>query len=186
MAWTFKLITKLSQSYADLWIRVKAFSADYLLISLYIVLVTIISILIQSVAPNIIQILFANPLSGQLSGFILITLPVTLYFTLLESSSYQATWGKRWQGLKVIYHDGKRLSRTRALSRTALKFIPWELAHTCIWQMRGNNQEFAPIILVGFILVWILVGIYLITLLVSSKKQTLYDQITTTFVIRNK
>lgn len=162
----------------------KAFSADYLLISLYIVFITIVSTLIQSVSPNIIQILFANPLSGQLSGFILITLPVTLYFTLLESSPYQATWGKHWQRIKVTYNDGTRLSRTRALSRTALKFIPWELAHTCIWQMRENNQEFLPIILVGFILVWIIVGLYLITLLISSKKQTLYDQITKTFVVR--
>lgn len=172
------------QSYAGLWIRVKAFSADYLFISFYIVLVTIISFFIQLFSPNIIQVLFGNPLSGQLSGFILITLPVTLYFTLLESSSHQATWGKRWQGIKVMYNDGKRLSRTRALSRTALKFIPWELAHTCIWQMSGNNQEPEPIILVGFISVWIIVGIYLLTLLNSSKKQTLYDQVTNTFVVK--
>ncbi|MCW9705875.1 RDD family protein [Fodinibius salsisoli] len=171
-------------SYAGLWIRVKAFLADYLFIALYIVFLTILSSVIQSVFPDIIEILFENPLSGQLSGFILITLPVTLYFTLLESSAHQATWGKRWQGIKVIYNDGKRLSKTRALSRTALKFIPWELAHTCIWQMSGNSPELTPIILVGFVLVWTLVGVYLLTLWIGSNKQPLYDRITNTFVVK--
>jgi len=42
-------------------------------------------------------------------------------------------------GLRVIRTDGARLSKTRALSRTVLKFIPWELTHTLIWQIR-----FAP------------------------------------------
>ncbi|GAA5520390.1 hypothetical protein Asal01_00321 [Fodinibius salicampi] len=175
----------MSQSYAGLWIRVKAFSADYLVISLYIAFLVAISILIQSVNHRILQPLFGNPLSGQLSGFVLITLPVTLYFTISESSSHQATWGKRWQAIKVVHNNGERLSRIRALGRTALKFIPWELAHTCIWQMSDSNQEPSPIILIGFILVWILVGIYLLTLLLSSKKQTLYDQFTNVLVVRN-
>ena len=175
----------MSQSYAGLWIRVKAFSADYIAISLYIVVLTAASFLIQSVSPDLINPLFDSPLVGQLTGFVLITLPVTLYFTLMESSSHQATWGKRWQGIKVIHKSGNRLSRMRALSRTALKFIPWELAHTCIWQLSGTNQEIPTILLVGFIFVWVMVGIYLLTLLISSKKQSLYDQITNTFVIKS-
>jgi len=175
----------LSQSYAGLWIRVKAFSADYLVISLYIAFLVAVSLLIQSVDPRIMQPLFGNPLAGQLSGFVLVTLPVTLYFAISESSSHQATWGKRWQGVKVVDNSGKRLSRMQALGRTALKFIPWELAHTCIWQMRDSTQQTSSVILIGFILVWVLVGIYLLTLLLSSKKQTLYDQFTNTVVIRS-
>lgn len=179
------MIFDVSQSYAGLWIRIKAFSADYLVISVYIAFLVAVSLLIQSVNPRILLPLFGNPLSGQLSGFVLITLPVTLYFAISESSSHQATWGKRWQAIKVVQNNGERLSRMRALGRTALKFIPWELSHICIWQMSDTNQESDPVILIGFILVWILVGIYLLTLLLSSKKQTLYDKITNTLVIRN-
>ncbi len=138
MIQTLKSYSKLSQSYAGLWIRVKAFSADYLLISLYIALLVAVSLLIQSVDPSILQPLFGHPLTGQLSGFVLITIPVTLYFAISESSSHQATWGKRWQRVKVVHNNGERLSWMRALGRTALKFIPWELAHTCIWQMSGS------------------------------------------------
>ena len=127
--------------------------------------------------------MFGNPWTGQITGFFTMTLPVTLYFALFESSSYQATWGKRWQGIKVIYNDGKRLSRGRAVGRTALKFIPWELAHTCIWQLQFNGQKLSPIIFTGLALVWVLAGIYALTLLTSSKKQALYDQLINTYVV---
>lgn len=31
--------------------------------------------------------------------------------------------------------NGSRFSFGRTLGRTLINFIPWELAHTCIWQM---------------------------------------------------
>lgn len=42
-------------------------------------------------------------------------------------------------GMRVVRTDGARLSAGRAVGRTVLTFIPWELAHTLIWQIR-----FAP------------------------------------------
>lgn len=173
----------MSKSYAGLWIRIKAFAADYLAISFYIIVVIGISLVVRSIYPNLMLTLFGSPLLGQATGFFIMTLPVTLYFTLLESSSHQATLGKRWQSLKVIRTDGKRLSRMRALGRTAHKFIPWELAHTCIWQLEFSSQESSPIITAGFILVWILIGVYVITLSMSSQKQSLYDQLANTCVV---
>lgn len=96
---TKKLQSKIvSRSYTGLWIRVLAFAADYLIIFLYLVLVTGISLITQSAFPGLMQSLFDNPGSGQITGFLMVTLPVTLYFALLESSSCQVTWGKHWQG----------------------------------------------------------------------------------------
>jgi uncharacterized RDD family membrane protein YckC len=175
----------LSHSYAGLWIRVKAFSADYLIISIYITALVAVSYLIQSIDPAILQPLFQNPLTSQLYGFLMMTLPVTLYFAISESSSYKATWGKRWQGLKVVHNNGGRLSFGRALGRTLIKFIPWEMAHACIWQMSHSAGEAGQIVQFGLILVWVLIGMYIGTLLFSSKKQAPYDWLTNSVVVRN-
>jgi uncharacterized RDD family membrane protein YckC len=168
---------------AGLWPRVLAFAVDYLLISAYLVALVAIALVARVAAPGMVSILFGNPLSGELAGFVLITLPVTLYFALLESSAWQATWGKRRLGLRVTRTDGQRLSRGRALGRTALKFVPWELAHACIWQVSFAGPRSSPLIAAGFALVWLLVGSNLVSLLASRKHQTLYDWVSGTVVV---
>jgi len=178
-------VCKLPDMYAGLWNRIKAFSADYLIISLYILVLVVVSYLIQSIYPAILQPLFLNPLTSQLTGFLMMTLPVTLYFALSESSSHQATWGKRWQGLKVIHVNGSGISFGRAVSRTLIKFIPWELAHTCIWQISHSGREPGLLIQTGLILVWVLIGMYIGTLLISFKNQAPYDWFTNSVVVRN-
>ncbi len=113
----------------------------------------------------------------------LITLPVTLYFSLFESSAWQATPGKRFRNLKVIDRRKARLSRLRALSRTLLKFVPWELAHTCIWQISTSPREpFLPVI-AGLVLVWILVGAVLASIQTSPKHQAVYDYLAGYYVV---
>jgi uncharacterized RDD family membrane protein YckC len=177
-------MTNMTHSYAGLWVRVWAFAFDYIAIALYLVVVTVLSLALGAVFPDIPRVLFGNPLSGQISGFFAITLPVTLYFGLLEASPWQASWGKRRKGLQVVRTDGGRLSGARSLGRTALKFIPWELAHTCIWQVSFAPQEPSMLITAGFVLVWVLVGANVVSLLVSKRHQTLYDRLADTCVVR--
>jgi uncharacterized RDD family membrane protein YckC len=167
-------------TYAGLWARTKAFALDYLIIAGYLALVFAMSF---RVPPTVTQRLFTNPISGQLVGFLLVTLPVTLYFALLESSSWQATWGKRKLGLRLIRTDGARLSFARALGRTLLKFVPWELAHTCVWQLQFQPEGSSPLIYAGLGLVWLLVGANIASLLRSRTHQTLYDRLASTYVI---
>ena len=76
--------------------------------------------------------MFANPNRSEFSAFLLLVLPVVLYFALLECSSWQASWGKRKMGLRVIDMHGIRLSFLRSLIRSLLKFVPWELTHACL------------------------------------------------------
>lgn len=176
-------MTNSTRSYAGLWVRITAFAFDYILIAGYLILVVALGSLVNAFSPSIARQVFANPLSGQLASFCLVTLPVSLYFALLEASAWQATWGKRRKRLRVIRTDGTRLSRLRAISRTALKFIPWELAHTCIWQINFAPQEPSPLIAAGFALVWILVGANVVSLLMSRTHQTLYDWLVGTLVV---
>jgi len=83
----------------------------------------------------------------------------------------------------VIDKTGGRLSKSRAFVRTILKFVPWELAHTCIWQFSFATEEPSPLITVGFILVWIIVGANVVSLLRSPSHQTLYDRLAGTYVV---
>src|SRR5688572_27742710 len=177
-------MTNMTQSYAGLKVRVLAFALDYIAIALYLVLITGLSLAIGAAFPGLTQTLFGNPLSGQLSGFFAITLPVSLYFALLEASAWQASWGKRRLGLQVTGADGERLGRAHSLGRTALKFIPWELSHACIWQVSFSRQEPSALVTAGFVLVWVLVGANVASLLASKRRQTLYDRLAGTYVVK--
>lgn len=171
---------------AGLWPRLQAFGVDYLVIAAYLVALVGAALAAQRLAPGSTTGLFGNPGSGELTGFLLLTLPVTLYFALMESSARQATWGKQKLSLRVMGRDGQRLSRGRSLARTALKFVPWELAHACIWQVTWAGPRPSPWIAAGFTLVWVLVGANGVSLLASRKRQTLYDWLSGTVVTRTE
>jgi uncharacterized RDD family membrane protein YckC len=64
------------------------------------------------------------PRAGVCPRFIA-TLPPALYFILLESSSWQASLGKRLVGIRLMEATGRRVTLARAAARTALQFAPW-------------------------------------------------------------
>ena len=167
--------------------RTAAFLLDYLVIAAYMAILVIVGVgLGFGPLQGIFQAMFANPNISELSAFLLLVLPVILYFALLESSSWQATLCQRKLGLRVVDMHGKRLSFPRALVRSLLQFVPWELTHACLWRIPGWPLAPAtpsPIIIAGLVLVWVLVAAYLLTMFVSKKHQTPYDWITGTCVI---
>jgi len=172
-----------SQNYAGFWQRVKAFALDYTIILCYLAVLTLFFLLINSLS-RITEWLFSDRIRAQLTGFFLITLPVSLYFALSESSNQRATWGKKRMGLVVTNSNGGRLNLWRSLARTFLKFIPWELSHTLIWQINFSPQSGSILINYGFILVYILIGLNIASLLMTKKHQTLYDLLAKTYVTK--
>ena len=173
--------------FASLRQRIGAFLFDYLVISLYIVLLGLISFGVGSgPLQGAFAAMFANPDISQFSAFLLLVLPVILYFALLESSAWQATLGKRKLGLRVVDQQGAQLTFPRALVRALLKFLPWELTHACLWRIPGwplAPTTPSPLVTAGLILVWILAAAYLISMFASKKHQALYDRIAGTLVI---
>jgi uncharacterized RDD family membrane protein YckC len=164
-----------------------AFLLDYLVISAYLVLLVVVGLLVRS-SPfgGAFGSLFANPVSAEITAFVLLVLPVILYFALFESSVWQASPGKRRMGLQVTDERGARLSLPRSLARSALKFIPWELTHLCLWNIPGWPLEattIPPLIVVGLVLVWVIVGAYALSLLLSKTHQTIYDRVVRAFVV---
>jgi uncharacterized RDD family membrane protein YckC len=173
--------------FASLRLRFLAFLLDYLVISAYLVLLVVMGVLIRS-SPfsDAFGALFANPLSAEATAFVLLVVPVILYFALFESSMWQASPGKRKMGLQVTNEHGAPLTLPWSLVRSALKFIPWELTHLCLWNIPGwplNATTVPPLILAGLVMVWVIAAAYAISLMVSKTHQSLYDRIAGAYVV---
>ena len=69
------------------------------------------------------------------------SIPAWLYFTLSDSLWGGQTLGKRLFHLKVTVPPGLPLTLPRALLRTALKLLPWELAHIGGFALADAVQE---------------------------------------------
>ncbi len=169
------------------WKRILAFALDYLIVAAYMAVVSLLTWAVSHTAAGpALAGLFADPLAAQITIVATVTLPVVLCFALLESSPRQATWGKWQMHLRVVSVDGGRPGRGRALVRSLVKFLPWELAHTCLWRVPGwplDPQEPPWPVYAGFGLVWLLALVYLAGLFVGEKRQTLYDRLARTRVL---
>jgi uncharacterized RDD family membrane protein YckC len=167
--------------------RIFAFLWDCLPIMGWLLLVTALGVTLGIVAPDAAKSVFGNPLTGQLAGFLLVTLPVTLYFAVQESSSHHATWGKRKRGLVVVNLLGDGIGFPQALARTLLKFLPWELSHTFIIHASIADRaglEPPDWAMALMVLAYLLVMANVVSFFMSRRRQMLYDRIAATQVMR--
>lgn len=171
------------QSYAGFWQRVRAFAFDYFLIAIYLICITLLFWLMSRFL-NLNQWLFTDRVWAQTAAFFIVTLPVTLYFVIQEASPKQATWGKQRLGLKVVDRDGNRISLLRAFARTLLKFIPWEISHTLLWEIAFSTGSFPAFINYGYTLVYLLIGLNIASLVMTKTNQTLYDLLAGAYVLQ--
>jgi len=168
--------TSSHDQYAGFAKRLEAFAFDYILIGGYIIL-----LVAATMAAIKISGLFGlslrwpdNPFLADLIAFITLVLPVILYFTLQESSVKQATWGKRKAGLRVVNANGGTLNRNRAFVRSFVKMLPWQISHTCLFQMIAITPV-PPAVTAGYVLLYVLVGVYIASALISKNHRTPYD-----------
>jgi uncharacterized RDD family membrane protein YckC len=133
-------------------------------------------------APGAKRELFSTPLKGQLFGFVMVTLPISLYFACGEAGSSGATWGKRRLCLRVVDQQGHTLALIHSVTRTVLKFLPWELSHFVIWQFSFAGSKAPVALTVLLVLVWVLIGANVVSALASRERLTLYDRLSRTQV----
>jgi uncharacterized RDD family membrane protein YckC len=131
--------------------------------------------------------LFANPNSAEATVFVFLVLPVLLSFARFESSASRATPGKLRIGLTVVDQQGARISFARAVLRNALKLVPWEVAHASIWRIPGGfagglRAGLPAGVQVGLIAVYVIAGVYAVSLLITPQGRTLYDVLSGTVV----
>lgn len=168
------------------WRRVAAFGVDYGLIVAYLGLIILVGTLGRAVgaAPRDI----ATPMGrvvAQLVVFAVLTVPVTVWFAWWEAAPRSATPGKRLLGLQVVSLTGAGLSWRRSLGRSALKItLPWELAHTGIWNILVWPADPNAVIDVTLLTLANAVLITNAVLLLVGSGRTLYDRATGTVVHR--
>jgi uncharacterized RDD family membrane protein YckC len=135
--------------YAGFWLRFVAWIIDSAMLGALPLLVALI------IAP----IFFTASRAVAVLGVIFFIVPVAgttgwLYYALMESSSYQATLGKRALGLRVVGLNGDPLSFGRASGRFFAKIL-------------------SSILLIGYLMAAF-----------TARKQALHDMIVGCVVIR--
>lgn len=165
---------------ATFLLRLRAFMIDYILILAYIAILFLTVLLFPS-----LKLLFTGSLiKAQFIGFLIITLPVALYFIMLDSRMIGQTFGKRKMRIKVVDQHGETPSLWRLVFRTMLKFLPWELSHFLVYRLVHLGEGDVPLTysVIGGI-IYALMIIYILTALFTKNKQSLYDIIVKTRVI---
>lgn len=111
---------------------------------------------------------------GQLAVIAVLTVPVTLWFAWWEAAPRGATPGKRLLGLRVSRLDGGALSWPRSLLRSAVRIaVPWELAHTGVWNSLVWLGPEGPVNLVLFAVANGLLVLNLVLLFVGARRPPL-------------
>lgn len=160
------------------WRRVGAYLIDYVVILLWIAALALMAEAGWVGLKGSGDMEFWARASLQAQAFGLLTGPVILYFILCERSGWRGTIGKRLTNLKV-----EPASFPKIILRNILKFLPWEMAHTAIWQGSPMPLASEPNTL-GWTLIVVSMGLcllYIIGLFVGSGR-TLYDRIAGTRV----
>jgi len=104
--------------YAGFWLRVVAYLIDRFLIGFVNLALSITYFFLSGMSWNSDELRTLS-LTSALFGFLL----KWLYFTLLESSGSQATFGKALIGIKVSDEQGRRISLLRANARYWAKIL---------------------------------------------------------------
>lgn len=110
------------------------------------------------------------------------SLPAWAYFAVADASAGGATWGKRRLGLKVGRAGGGRPGRGRALLRTAVKLLPWEVTHLAAFGLAPADGTFSDLQAAGLVLANGLALAWLATCAASGGRRAPHDVVARTEV----
>jgi uncharacterized RDD family membrane protein YckC len=110
------------------------------------------------------------------------SLPAWLYFILGDRSAAGATLGKRLLKLQTRTVNGERLSLGRALGRTAVKLLPWELVHLSAFALSTNLSQFSPTQVAGLVAANLLTVVYLGAAVATKGRRSVHDYVAGTLV----
>ena len=111
------------------------------------------------------------------------SLPVWLYFIVLESSGRGATIGKRLVGLCVVPQSPATSTWPRIVLRTTIKLIPWELVHFASFALAPADGSFTPLQGSLLTLAWLLMFVYLVWAWRSRGRQGPHDRLAGTQIV---
>jgi uncharacterized RDD family membrane protein YckC len=162
--------------------RLKAFSIDYILILAYLGL---LFVTVQYVVPSVQQLFTQSLAVAQLAGFLLVTVPVSIYFIVCDSTVRKQSVGKKVSGIQVVNRHGRPLSVRQAVVRTFLKFVPWEMSHFLVYRLvLAGEQEMPVYVYAVAVFIYGLIFAYILTCAFSKRKQSVYDMLADTYVVK--
>ncbi len=110
------------------------------------------------------------------------SVPAWLYFMMGDHSVAGATPGKRMLKLRVMDTTGGRVSIGRALLRTAIKLLPWELVHLSAFALSTDLRKFSPVQVLGVGGANLLVVIYLAVAVATRGQRSIHDFVAGTII----
>ncbi len=122
-----------------------------------------------------------TPYQVWLATVMSFSIPAWLYFLLSDCSRSGATLGKKILHLRVAQVDGAGVGWLRALARTAIKLLPWEMAH--IFGFALAEQVGAALQAAGLIAANVLVLVYLVVLILNHGRRSIHDLVVKTEVV---
>ncbi len=105
------------------------------------------------------------------------SLPSWLYFLWSDRSKKGKTLGKRVFKLRVTNRAKEQLGWGRALARTAMKLLPWEIIHISGFALSKELGTFSLFQYIGFVTGNALTFAYFIASALTQGKRTVYDLI---------
>lgn len=119
---------------------------------------------------------FRDSLHVETYVLLTISLPVWLYFTYFDSFKTKGAYGKRIMKLAVIDEQQERIGIGKSFLRTAMKLLPWEIAHLgVIFPVPLYFQADAgirPLTIIGIVLF----VVYSLSILIDDNQRTMYDR----------
>jgi len=135
--------------YAGFWLRFVAYLIDGVLLGIVAVPIIVILVLLTGASAALSNMGnrpedFVFP--AALVTFLLLMIPILicgewLYFAMMESSSWQATLGKKAMGLIVTDMEGKRMTFARASGRFFAKIVTGLVPLAIGWIMAGFTEK---------------------------------------------
>ena len=171
--------------------RFLALILDYFVILGYAIclfgVTTLFYTLVFGSIPDVLNMLGRG--GSQLLGFTTLTLPMGLYFYFTESGHSHATFGKRAAKIKIRSLSSARISKQQVIIRTITKLLPWEFAHTFVYQIvyySQNNGTPPSWVMVGLAIANILPIAYLGLVIFRKDHRGPHDLMARTLVIPAK
>ena len=114
-----------------------------------------------------------------------VDLPLVLYYAGTLASSAQATLMMRWLGLRLEVVEGGRIGYGRALLRTAVMLIPFEVNHFfLVWA--STPQGVPTRLALQYAVVGTLILLYVVTAALLPRRQSIHDRVAGTVVVSTR
>jgi len=110
------------------------------------------------------------------------SVPTWAYFALGDHSRSGATFGKQIFSLRTEAEGGGRVGASQALVRTAVKMLPWEVAHASLFLFAPALGTFAVGNWIGVGASYALSGAYLIMAWRTQWRRSVHDVVASTNV----